>query len=132
VFVQTALVWKKGVSQSEDDWESSPIELKNSRGDFTLEDDNFSDPIGLNLYYEITDKSGIVKRSDTYFILKQFEELDSTNAIPDLVFGGDVSDYNMISIHLNLFLIKSHSSSAKPLQSMGRTTLNGAWLTTMK
>lgn len=102
--VKKVLLYEKGISQSKDSWRSTELLLDDKRGTFTLKEDDFTDPIGVNFYVEITDESDSVIHTEItpYYLQKHFEELDSANQIPDLVFGGDVSDYNIVSIPFTL------------------------------
>jgi hypothetical protein len=100
--ITEARVWTKGISAGNSAWTSQPLELVNERGDIRLEEESFTDPLGLNLFYEIDDVSGITVYSDTFFIQPRFTELDSTNHIPDMIFGGSVADYNIIALPFTL------------------------------
>jgi hypothetical protein len=101
--VQEVKFWKKGISEPDLNWKNEVLTtLDANRIDHVILEDAMTDPIGLEAYYEILDKSSKSVRSDTFRIYKQFSELDSTNFVPGLAFGGDIVDYNIISIPYQL------------------------------
>jgi len=100
--VQEAKLWTKGISEGNSAWKNSVLTLESNRADARLDETQFTDAIGLNVMFEIDDLSGKKVYSDTFFIHKNFAEFDSTNNVPELDFGGDVSDYSIISIPYQL------------------------------
>jgi IPT/TIG domain len=101
--VQEVKFWKKGISEPDLNWKNEVLTtLDANRIDHVILENSMTDPIGLEAYYEILDKSSKSVRSDTFRIYKQFSELDSTNFVPGLAFGGDIVDYNIISIPYQL------------------------------
>lgn len=99
---QLTRLWTKGISEGEAAWKSTTLSLVNNRADASIPETQFTDPIGLNLKFEIDDVSGDKIFSNTYFIHKNFTELDSTNNVPSLAFGGEASDYNIVSLPYQL------------------------------
>ncbi len=101
--VQEVKFWTKGISEPDLNWKNEVLTtLDANRIDHVILEDAMTDPIGLAAYYEILDKSSKLVRSDTFFIHKNYAELDSTNNVPALNFGGDVSAYNIISVPYQL------------------------------
>ncbi|HZY82488.1 MAG TPA: IPT/TIG domain-containing protein [Cyclobacteriaceae bacterium] len=97
--VNEVRIWKKGISQPDAQWKKTVLTtLDANRIDHTVTESEMTDPIGLACYYEIVDKSTLSVKSEVFNIYKQYAELDSTNVIPNLAFGGDADDYNLISI----------------------------------
>ena len=98
--VQGVKFWTKGISAQETDWTSEPLTFNDgNRIKHVLEEAEFTDdPIGLEGYYEVVDASAIIKRSDTFRVFRDYIGSGETALIPDLRFGGNIQDYNIISI----------------------------------
>lgn len=92
--------WSKGISESEEKFVSKSLNgMNDSKLMHVVDEANFTnDPIGLEAYYEVIDKSAIVKKSKPFKIYKNFKSADPSNEIPDLQHGGDISDYQIVSI----------------------------------
>ncbi|HEX6889554.1 MAG TPA: IPT/TIG domain-containing protein, partial [Chryseolinea sp.] len=93
--------WTKGISASDNDWKSMDItsSLEDNLVSFPMPENAFTDdPIGLLAFYEVIDKSTKIKYSDTFRIYRNYTELDSSNVIPNLRFGGSVADYSIIAL----------------------------------
>ena len=106
--VQELKFWTKGISESGSDWKSRNLILKDNGVTFKMSDAEFTDdPVGLHFFYEALDFSGIKKYSDTLRIRRYYS--DSTNLIPNLVSGGNVADYQIVSIPYELDIKKINS-----------------------
>jgi hypothetical protein len=94
--------WTKGISQDNTGWRSVSLSMENNTSYSILGEKDFSDPVGVNVYFEMHDLSEKKVYSDTFFIRKNFTEFDSANHIPALSFGGDAANYNIVSIPYQL------------------------------
>jgi hypothetical protein len=96
-------LWSKGISAPDEEWSSTVEEFTGNRKIVKLTESHLGDdPIGLEAYFEATDLSGIVKSTHKFRIFRDYGGSGSTAAIPDLRFGGNVADYNIISIPYKL------------------------------
>ncbi|HEX6891922.1 MAG TPA: IPT/TIG domain-containing protein, partial [Chryseolinea sp.] len=93
-------LWTKGISQPDSEWKSVTLTgLDNNEVDYTISGANVTaDPLGLDVFYEVFDKSDSIRYSDTLKIFANFQDANVTAPLPNLTFGGDVSDYNIVSI----------------------------------
>jgi hypothetical protein len=97
--------WTKGISDAtESAWvsESLAFASSNTLEHKVLEASFPDDPVGLEAYYEVKDASGIVKSSEHFRVFRDNIGSGATAAIPDLRFGGNIEDYNIISIPYEL------------------------------
>ncbi len=94
----------RGISDGESPWVSKLLGLGNSNiiKNKLLEESFPDDPIGLEGYFEVKDASGIVKTSEHFKVFRDNIGSGATAPIPDLRFGGEIQDYNIISIPYEL------------------------------
>jgi hypothetical protein len=90
---------------SENSWEiiSDPAVLRRDADNYYLTnigDDFFQDPIGLEYFFNITDKSGASVISDTLKIYRKFLGKDSLNNISNFIdfFGKSAESYRLVSV----------------------------------
>ncbi|HZY82473.1 MAG TPA: IPT/TIG domain-containing protein [Cyclobacteriaceae bacterium] len=96
--------WTRGTSQGNSSYTSTVLTgMEDNRIDFSIAEADFTkDPIGLSAFFEVKDKGKFSFRSDTVKIFRDVAEADTTNIVPNLVFGGDAGNYNVISFPYNL------------------------------
>ena len=95
--------WTKGISGGETAWASHVLSHNDNEIKHTVGEADFpDDAVGLEAYYEVFDKSGLVKHSQTFKVFQDNIGSGATTPIPDLRFGGNIEDYNIISIPYDL------------------------------
>ena len=96
--------WSKGISAPESEWKAqSKLFNLDNRSSFALtESELTNDFLGLQGYFEVVDSSAVIKRSDTFRIFHDYIGSGTTGLIPDLRFGGNSEDYNIVSIPYEL------------------------------
>lgn len=103
-YVQMAHFVSKGISAKDNTYKSDVV-TKPANGNtltFTMPASYFADPIGLKVYFLFTDSNGNEVRSESGHVYLRYPATSTTHAIPDLTFGSNVKDYQLISIPLQL------------------------------
>ncbi len=99
--VQEVKFRTRGISAGDSDWKSQTVTglFDNNRIEFGITEAEFTDdPLGLEAYFEVTDSSALTETSAPFKIFKNYLASGETTGVPELDFGGDVSDYNIIAI----------------------------------
>ncbi len=94
----------RGISDTESAFTSQPlIGLKGGVMIHEINETSFTDdPVGLEAFYEVIDKSDSIKTSARFKIYRNYTSADPSNFIPDLRFGGGVADYQIVSFPYEL------------------------------
>jgi hypothetical protein len=96
----TVKLWRKGISAAKGSWTSETLTPSGNVFSKALASTDLTDPIGLSYFFEITDASQVVYKSDTMRVHVHYGE--GENSIPGLRFGSLVSDYQIMSVPLTL------------------------------
>jgi hypothetical protein len=98
--VEAVKFWTKGISAPQSAWTSKTLSFTdNNQITHRLREDELpDDPVGLEAYYEARDASGLVKNTPSFRVFVDNLSSGETATISDLRFGGNVADYNIISI----------------------------------
>jgi hypothetical protein len=94
----TVRFWSKGISQPASAWKNELVTSTNTTFTKNLSSSDLSDPIGLTFFFELTDNSQAVIRSDTASL--HLRHAAGENQFPGLRFGNQVSDYQIVATPL--------------------------------
>ena len=103
--VQSVKFFSKGISSKETTFNAVEVPLTGTGNDitFVIPAIQFKDPIGLHYYFSLTDKNnnGGIISAEGYTYLS-FPSSSNTQIIPNVNFGEEKENYQLLSIPLNL------------------------------
>lgn len=116
--VRSARFLSKGISSGDNHYRSDVVSIPSSGNsiEYTVPASYYNDPVGLEAYFLLEDDTGAEipgERGHTYLL---YPSTETIHAIPQLVFGSRVTDYQIISVPLDL----THKKVSDVFRSLGK------------